>query len=211
MKNVKITTPTGPVDNVKISFWRTFNSPPSNSGDYAVSADRNFLRANNTGAVGANLTLRGMVDTTVLGGLPYPPPSPPMCSAQLTKCVTANPASWTFASSSFNTTWNINPLADPRVLKGEFWFKLPQTNNDPLHLSKTKGIQVRFGPPPGPDDQQCPGSCPNGMQCQPIPKPWFGCRWLGLFCPAIQIVPKELLPDPVPPGPVPPDPLAPRP
>ena len=208
LKNAKITTPTPPVDYIKISFWRSFTAPPSGSSDYSVSGDGNFKRANNTGVVGANIQVRGLVDAQVLGGLSEPAPNPAVCSAQMTKCATTNPATWVFAcASGFCLTDNVSSLSDPRVVKGEFWFKiLTASPTDPVNISVAKGITVKSGPPQGPGDDcsGCVGTCPEGQFCQP---PHWGCKWFGFFCPTKIPTIKQLPPPSLPPGPVPPGPL----
>lgn len=164
LKNATIKTTTGPATNIKIAFWRKFVTLPVSPADYSVSADGNFAGNPN----GSWLSLRGYIDTNVLGDLVDPPPNPPNCMLQLTRCATANPASWPFTSASFSTIENVS-FPDPRTLKGQFWFKLA-ANTHSLNFSPTKGIQVKFGPPPGPDPVT-PPACPEGQQCRPPCRP----------------------------------------
>jgi hypothetical protein len=147
LKNARITTSTAPATNVKIAFWRTFNQPPSGTANYSVSADGSFTNNPN----GSWLSLRGYIGTNVLDDLADPPPwNPPDCGLQLTRCATANAATWGFTSQSFYGDESIS-LVTPRKLEGRFWFNLAGSAHR-LNFSSTRGIQVKFGPPPGPPD-----------------------------------------------------------
>lgn len=146
LKNARITTTTAPATNVKISFWRSFDEPPLGTASYSVSADGNFAGNPN----GSWLSLRGYIGTNVLDDLQDPPPNPPTCTMQLTRCATAAAGTWPFTSQTFYADESIS-LVTPRTLRGTFWFKLAGNTNQ-LNFSSTRGIQVKFGPPPGPID-----------------------------------------------------------
>lgn len=140
LENTKIEWVSGTVSNAKITVWKTFDGA-TNLAEYSVSASGTFSGTPN----GAWLSLRGFVENTSIGNLPNPS-NPPPCSAELTRCASSLPATWTFSSSTFRKSQTISP-PNPRKLRATFWFKLVAGSN----LSVTK-LGVKFGPPFGPDD-----------------------------------------------------------
>jgi hypothetical protein len=183
LKHAKITTTTPPVENVKISFWRTY-SGATNPADYSVSGNGTFGGTPS----GAWLSLRGYVAGTSLGLL-SDPSNPPGCAGVLTKCPSNSAATWSFTSSTFSVTSTIDPLSSPRDLKGNFWFKL--VSNSHLIFNSAKGIQIKLGSPPGQGpDEPC---CPKGSQCltcTPESEVRWLCKSFGWYCP-VCIIPEN--------------------
>jgi hypothetical protein len=166
MRNASITTSSAPISNVKFSFWRTFDSlnvpvPVT----YSVSGSGFFTRSTVATDPKDWISLRGYIETTVLGSptLSSPPPNPPTCTDALTSCATHQPATWTFNLNvpnggfkvSHNFTSSNPPPPSADELKAEFWIYLHR-NSDRLDISASPGIRVKFGPPAGEGDPECP-------------------------------------------------------
>lgn len=141
IENVKIEQISGTISNVKITVWKTFDGG-INAAEYSVSASGTFGGTPN----GAWLSLRGFFENTSIGNLPNPS-NPPSCSAELTRCASSTPTTWTFSSSTFRKSQTISQPTSPRKLRATFWFKLMPGSN--LSFSK---LGVKFGPPFGQDD-----------------------------------------------------------
>ncbi len=145
LENTKIEWISGTVSNVKVTTWKTFDGATT-PAEHSVSANGTFGGTPN----GAWLSLRGFVENTSIGNLPNPS-NPPSCSAELTRCASSLPATWTFSSSTFRKSQTIS-RPNPRKLRTSFWFKLVPGSN--LRFAR---LGVKFGPPFGQDDD-------NGME-----------------------------------------------
>ena len=146
LENTKIEWVSGTVSNVKVAVWKTFGGA-KNEVDYSVSANGTFGGTPN----GAWLSLRGFVENISIGNLPNPS-NPPSCSAELTRCASSLPATWTFNSTTFRKLQKFSP-PDPRKLRATFWFKLVAGSN----LSFTK-LGVKFGSPFGQNENEAEGA-----------------------------------------------------
>jgi hypothetical protein len=173
MRNAEITTSTPPIDNVKFSFWRTFDSLVVGTVTYSVSGSGTFTRSTLSTDPNDWISLRGYVETTVLGSVPpdnltSPPPLPTTCTRKLTACATYMPATWTFnlsqpnggfkVSHGFGSTGIAQLPAGSDDLKAEFWIHL-EKNTDRLDITASPGIRVRRGAPGGEGAPECP--CPK--------------------------------------------------
>jgi hypothetical protein len=125
---------------VKITFRRTFTGA-TGSRLYSVSGDGNFSGITNS----AQLSVRGYVAATAIGGLADPSGATPCGVAYMKHCASSNMATWTFVSGTFKKTQNITVPAS-RELKGTIWVDLASGS---LTLSSSRGIRVKFGAPDG--------------------------------------------------------------
>lgn len=182
MKNAEITTSTAPIDNVKFSFWRTFDTLRTTGAvTYSVSGSGVFVRSASPTDPNNWISLRGQVEATVLGSiapnyLSSPPPyNPPNCALILTACATHQPASWTFNLTMPNTGFKVSHAfsslqAGSDDLKAEFWIHL-QKNTDRLDITASPGIRVKWGAPggEGSDGEEDGPVCAKGTHCECVP------------------------------------------
>lgn len=177
MKNVEITSSTAPIDNVKFSFWRTFDSlRSSGTVTYSVSGSGTIARSTSSGDPNDWISLRGYIEGTVIGsGLTSPPPYPPTCTLKLTACATHQPATWTFnlttPNAGFKASQSFSSLpSGTDDLKAEFWIHLEKTT-DRLDITASPGIRVKYGAPSGegPSGEGEALSCPEGEHCECVP------------------------------------------
>jgi hypothetical protein len=181
MRNAEITSSTAPIDNVKFSFWRTFDTlRTQGTVTYSVSGSGVFVRSTSPTDPNNWISLRGEVEATVLGSgtpnfLSSPPPYPPNCALILTACATHQPASWTFNLTMPNTGFKVSHAfsslpAGSDDLKAEFWVHL-EKNTDRLDITASPGIRVKWGAPSGEgsggeDDEPL---CAEGTHCECVP------------------------------------------
>ncbi len=179
LRNAKITTTSAPIDNVKFSIFRTFQSLPTGTVTYAIGGSGTFSRSMSSNDPIDWITARGVVESNVLGGFSSPPPNPPQCAEKLTDCATNSVATWQFNLTSpnggFKATTDFGSggigvlPAGADDLRADFWIHL-EKNTDSLTITAAPGIRVKVGPPAGDgefpgDDPVCAIPCPKGTRC----------------------------------------------
>ena len=189
MKYARITSSTTPLDNVKFSFWRTFDTLRTGTATYSISGSGFFTRSTSSADPIDWISARGEVEGTVLGsGAPdnvtSPPPNPPDCAKKLTACATHSPATWQFGlnmpNGGFKVSHGFGSGGKPALgagsddLKAEFWIHLEKIT-DSLDITGSPGIRIKYGPPGGEDRGDCDGnkSCPFGTkkECKCVRNP----------------------------------------
>jgi hypothetical protein len=160
LKNAKITSLNGPISNLRFRAWRKFANGSDSSMYYEGRGGGFLKRANGASAVGAQIVIRGSIETSVpsgsnnyIKGLSLPPlPCAPRPD-KLVKCA---------SSTSSTISWNdFEKDTTPHTFSGsehvitlEFWLSLPQAdanNKDYLQLTAgtTGGIRILGSSSPG--------------------------------------------------------------
>jgi hypothetical protein len=152
LKNAKITISSipNPAPEHLISFWATFNSPPSTDRNHTPlpirmaykldgSNDGNSFTRGFGGATGNSVRARGSIE--------FPKDSNTWWPIESSTFIELNTANFSAAVKNFfhgpwlieknwDATSSPNDLNGPRVLKGDFWFKFTNTS-DILSIPRT--------------------------------------------------------------------------